>query len=363
MPDPDFPLLYRRLLARDQALHFAYDVTARRVVHVSEAYERVMGGAAARVNEELPGWLTRLHPDDRPLLQQQLQQALAGELVQDVEVRVPQADGRTQWLRVTACGEQLPHGSFYLSGRVEDVTLAKENSVNAEKFTTKKNAILEILSHDLAAPLVQLQQLTTTLRAEVGETSPMLLHLLDLMERTSSEGVRLIRDFVDTEFLESANVDLKRERTDLVPWLATLLEEYQRMAPHTRVPVDFVAPPQPVYALVDVNKFQQVLNNLVSNALKFTPDGGRISVRVTAANQRAIVTVADTGVGIPAALQPHLFERFTKARRPGLRGEKSTGLGMSVIKTLVGLHQGTIAFTSTEGAGSTFTIELPVALA
>lgn len=191
----------------------------------------------------------------------------------------------------------------------------------------------------------------------------MMLHLLELMERTCTEGVSLIRDFVDTEFLESANVELKRERTDLVGWLATLMAEYQRSERHTHLHFDFTAPPQPVYVFLDINKFQQVINNLVSNALKFTPDGGRIGVRVTVHDGRAVVTVTDTGVGIPKKLQPVLFEKFTKARRPGLRGEKSTGLGMSVIQTLVGLHQGTIhfTFTSAAGTGTTFTIALPLA--
>ena len=110
-----------------------------------------------------------------------------------------------------------------------------------------------------------------------------------------------------------------------------------------------------------MNKFAQVLTNLVSNALKFTPDGGRVSVRIAAYPGGVRVQVRDTGVGIPAELQPHLFEAFTKARRPGLRGEPTTGLGLALCKTIVEWHQGTIAVASAEGEGSTFTVEIPQA--
>ncbi|RZL10649.1 MAG: ATP-binding protein [Hymenobacter sp.] len=104
----------------------------------------------------------------------------------------------------------------------------------------------------------------------------------------------------------------------------------------------------------------QVLNNLLGNCLKFTPDGGVVSVRVTQQPTQILLTVADTGIGIPAALLPRLFERFTPARRVGLRGEKSTGLGMSVIKTIVALHHGRIWVESEENRGTTFFIQLPL---
>ncbi|GGG61750.1 PAS domain-containing sensor histidine kinase [Hymenobacter glacieicola] len=359
----NYPLLFRSLLDRGKAVHFAYHISEQRVVYVSQAYEQVLGGAPENVNEDLPGWLARLHPDDLLHLRQRLHHALGGELVQDVEVRVRQPDGRTQWLCLSAAREELSDGQLYLSGTALDITRSKETSLNAQKFNTKKDATLEILSHDLASPLALLQQLTEELRYEAqGRATDTMQQLLQLMQRTCTEGVNLIRDFVDNEFLESANVVLKKERTDLTGWLATIMEEYQRSERHTHLHFVFHAPAQPVYVSVDINKFQQVINNLISNAIKFTPDGGRITLSLEQRAGRAVVRVADTGVGIPAPLQPLLFDKFTKARRPGLRGEKTTGLGMSIIQTIVELHEGTIRFTSTEDAGSAFTIALPASV-
>ncbi|HEX8429026.1 PAS domain-containing sensor histidine kinase [Hymenobacter sp.] len=357
---PDYPLLFRSWLDRSKTLYFAYDLAARRVVYVSEAYAQIMGRAAAQVNEDLPALLERLHPDDLLMLRRQLALVLDNELVQDVEVRVLEPNGQTtQWLSLSACREQLPDGALYLSGTIVDISRSKADSLNAQKFNAKKNATLEILSHDLASPLVLTQQITQHLKSQFTKTDEANQHLIKLIERVCTDGLNLIRDFVNQEFLESSSIQLKLERTDLVGWVATILEEYQRSEQHMTLRFDFVALQQPVYVTLDVNKFEQVINNLISNAMKFTPDGGHITVKVAQQQDRAVMQVTDTGVGIPEHLQPVLFDKFTKARRPGLRGEKTTGLGMSVMQTIVELHQGTIGFTSTEGQGTTFTIEIP----
>jgi two-component system sensor histidine kinase VicK len=341
----DYPLLFRSLLDRGKAVHFAYHVAERRVVYVSQAYEQVFGGAAANVNDDLPGWLARIHPDDLPHLRERMRCALAGELVQEVEIRVQQPAGGTQWVCFSVAREELADGQVYLSGTVLDITRSKENSLNAQKFNTKKDATLEILSHDLATPMALLQQLTAALGEEVqNQTTASIQHILDLMQRTCVEGVNLIRDFVNNEFMESANLELKRERTDLAGWLQTIMEEYQRSERHMHLRFVFEAPVAPVYVSVDINKFQQVVNNLVSNAIKFTPDGGCITVSLWEEAGRVVV---------------RLFEKFTPARRPGLRGEKSNGLGMSIIQTIVGLHGGTVDVASRENQGSAFTIEVP----
>lgn len=114
-----------------------------------------------------------------------------------------------------------------------------------------------------------------------------------------------------------------------------------------------------VYIEVDEMKFMQVLNNLVSNSIKFTYDNGNISLHVEEEQENILITIADDGIGIPAEYQSVLFDKFTKARRPGLRGEKSTGLGMSIVKTIIELHQGKIWFDSAEKKGSRFYIQIP----
>ena len=103
----------------------------------------------------------------------------------------------------------------------------------------------------------------------------------------------------------------------------------------------------------------QVIINLISNAQKFTGDDGKIEVVVEADEKEVIIQIQDNGIGIPKDLQPFLFDKFTRARRQGLKGEPSIGLGMSIIKTIIEWHEGSITFKSTEGKGTTFTIKIP----
>jgi two-component system sensor histidine kinase VicK len=356
----DYLELLRPFVAHHQAVHFVYQLATRQVVYVSEAYEHVVGDPIAHVNEDLPYWLQRLHPDDRALLRTRLAIAQPGDMVENLELRVTMPNGATQWLCLAACWVRDAAGQTYLTGRVDDITRTKENGILSERFNTKKNATLEILAHDLAAPMHLLQQLANHLADEVPTAQfPAMEHILELMHQTCTRGVGLIRDFVDHEFLESASVELNLRRTDLTEWGTMLLEEYQRSTAHTHLRFEYRAPAHPVYANVDVNKFQQVINNLVGNAIKFTPDGGTITVALAPHADYIHLTVTDTGVGIPAHLLPLLFDKFTKARRPGLRGEHTTGLGMSVIQTLVRLHGGRVAVASEEGTGTQVTIELP----
>jgi two-component system sensor histidine kinase VicK len=358
---PDYLSLFRSFITHRHEVHFAYEATTARLVYVNEAYEHLIGRPVAQVHEELPSLLAAVHVDDAQYLRQRLARAATDEVVEDVEVRLERGE-RRQWLRVSAQWVASPEGPTYLVGAVRDITADKEAAINAQKFNTKKDSTLEILSHDLAGPLALMQQLAEQLEWEVPASSAKARELLDLMQRTCQQGIALIRDFVDHEFLESASVELKRERADLSDWLRIIMAEYEQSTPLTHLHFHFVPLDEPLYASVDVNKLQQVVNNLVSNAIKFTPDDGHITVRLERCDGHARIIVADTGVGIPAALQPELFERFTKSRRPGLRGEQTTGLGMSVMRTIVGLHDGRIWVDSAEGQGTTVHVEVPALL-
>ena len=144
----------------------------------------------------------------------------------------------------------------------------------------------------------------------------------------------MICDFMNLEFLTSANSDLKRYRVDEGAVMREPLDQLKinyGLANH----FTHTLPNAPLYVKLDVNKFIQVLLNRVSNALKITSDAGHVSVAVEPGPGSVRIHVHEYGVGIPLDLQAVLFEPFTKARRPGLRGEPSTGLGLVLGKTIV----------------------------
>lgn len=342
-------------------VHFVYSLAAGRIVFINAAYEQVFQGTCALVNAELPGLLQRLHPDDRAYLVHYWARWQQGQPANEVEVRLLHEGRPHQWFCLTPSYRQDAQGRVLLGGALRDTSLLKRYQENTDLFNSRKNATLEILSHDLSGAFILVQQITEFLREEViSPLASRVPEMLGVLETTSRDSVKMIREeLINLEFLTSANTDLKVDRVDVGAVLRVPLDQLQtdqRVLGHVFI---YTLPVEPVYANLDVNKFTQVLINLVANALKFTPNDGHVTVHIEPGPGVIRIRVVDNGIGIPLAMQPHLFERFTKARRPGLRGEATIGLGLALCKTIVEWHHGHISVVSQEGQGSTFTIEIP----
>ena len=356
---PDYTALFARQAEASAHVQFVYDLAAGQAVFVNEAYRHVLQGNPDEVNGELPALLARLHPDDRPRLAEYWTRWCQGAMPDEVEFRLRLPNAPDQWFCLTPYQEQAADGGVWLVGSLRDISVTKRYQANSDLFNSRKNATLEILSHDLSGAFIMVQQIAGFLQEEVqAPANAEVTSMLRTLETTSRDSVKMIRDFINLEFLTSANSDLKRDRVDVGAVLREPLDQLKSssgLAHH----FTFTLPTAPLYANLDVNKFTQVLLNLVSNALKFTPDAGHVSVTVEPGPGSVRIHVRDDGVGIPLDLQPVLFEPFTKARRTGLRGEPSTGLGLVLCKTIVEWHRGTLAMDSREGEGTVFTIEIP----
>jgi signal transduction histidine kinase len=147
------------------------------------------------------------------------------------------------------------------------------------------------------------------------------------------------------------------ERTELNRFLEETVEKWQTQKGSKQI--EMISRVVPAFAAINHEKFQRVIDNLVGNALKFSKEGSRVDVTLNKKAPNIIIEVTDHGIGIPKDKLPIIFEAFTRAGRPGLNGEQSTGLGLSIVKQIVEKHKGTINVESEEGKGSTFKIVLP----
>lgn len=267
--------------------------------------------------------------------------------------------GHERTLRIHA-RKLIENDQQLVVGHAEDITAYQAYSQTLAAHGNKKNAILNILTHDLIGPIGSIGNFCDLIRREMkDEAGERLLKHIDSIKKISKGCIRLIRDFIDQEFLESAAVSLVKRRLDLAAKLKSSVEEYQVMKEELGLDVVCRAPDNPVFVALDEDKFMQVIQNLILNALKFTPQGGTITLDLVEEERQVIVSVADTGIGIPAKDHTTLFDKFSDARRKGLHGEKSTGLGMSIIKTIVEWHGGKVWLESEENVGTTFYISLP----
>ena len=359
----DFLPIFMAQVNASSQVQFVYDIVAQRVVFVNQAYEQVLSGTNAGVNAELPALLARIHPDDQGYLAEHWARWLRGEQLGEIEGRLLHGGELTQWFAAVPYYHQ-PDAAVrpLLVCTLHDISAAKHHQANSDLFNSRKNVTLEVLSHDASGAFIMMEQISQYLRDELPEASqPQVAKMLDMLESTSRESVKMIRDLISIEFAAAGTTNLKIDRVDFGLIMRGPLEQlytgYELLGHHFA----YVLPAEVVYVNLDVNKFTQVVINLVSNAMKFTRDEGHVTVTVTGLADRVRVEVADDGVGIPAAMLPHVFERFTRARRLGLRGEETIGLGLSLCKTIVEWHDGTLSVASTEGQGTVFTVELPLA--
>ncbi|WP_316738568.1 ATP-binding protein [Pedobacter aquatilis] len=248
----------------------------------------------------------------------------------------------------------------HIYGIIEDFTIEQENKIHIEQINARKNVTLEVLAHDLKEPMGMIRMTVSSLendldRLAVKDLASALHFIKDMCERN----LKLVRSMVNHEFLKSSVVAIKKERADLVWELKDVVRFYNRShLQHARNFI-FSSAQEKIFLNLDSMKFLQVINNLISNAIKFTVDGGKIEVYAEDRTDDVLISVSDNGIGIPPAMRTELFNSSQEVLRNGLNGEESGGLGMSIIKNIVDLHGGKIWFVSEENVGTTFFISIP----
>ena len=267
--------------------------------------------------------------------------------------------GQLHYLRLSMVLTECEIKGRVITGYIDDLTGFRESLDTMEALSSKKNAVLNILSHDLAGPLGSISNYSYLLSQKADPNDTLAVKMINSIQSITKRCIRLIQEFVKLEFIEASGTDLVKTRYNLVDRISAFMEDYLQHEVELKKNFKFNFDEPAIYAEIDEYKFMQVINNLISNALKFTPDNGTIEVGLSKVNNAVRIEVTDTGIGIPEEFHETLFDKFSKARRSGIKGETSVGLGMSIIKTIVEWHKGKIWFTSKVGEGTTFYIEIP----
>lgn len=235
-----------------------------------------------------------------------------------------------------------------------------EKSAEIEVANHVKDEILGIVAHDLRNPLAAIESITSLMQLDEHLDEEGMDNVL--MIKASCERAKLIIN----DLLEVARNDMDSEfevsKTDLNRFLFHITEEWLNNKT-TPAKIVYHGTKQPVYVWINKEKIRRVMDNLISNAVKFSGHDNHIEISLRHANGFAFIDVKDFGVGIPNDLLPNVFDRFSKASRKGLHGEESIGLGLSIVKQIVTKHGGEVKVKSVEKKGTTFTISLHQSLA
>lgn len=243
-----------------------------------------------------------------------------------------------------------------LGRRAAEAVQAARSYHAARAATAARDDMLAVVAHDLRNPLNTIH-MGSTLALEVLGTDPGTpgRRQLEIIERSAKQMRRLINDLLDATRLQSGQLELDLAPTNPADILAEALEVLHPLAVHAGLTLTAESDPGLPSLLVDAGRLQQVLSNLVGNAIKFTPRGGRVSMLARRATDGVSFTVSDTGPGIAPDQLPHIFGRFWQARRTDRRG---LGLGLSIAKGIVEAHGGAIEVASEPGVGSTFSFTI-----
>jgi signal transduction histidine kinase len=247
---------------------------------------------------------------------------------------------------------EAPDGSF--AGRVwtlREVTADRE-------LDRMRDAFVATVSHELRTPLTSISGFLEMMQEEEHGLGESGRRYLDVIRRSANRLHALVEDLLLVAQIEAKRVELQLAPVDVAELAASAVESARPSADEKGVRLDVVVDHPPVVH-ADRDRLTQVLDNLVSNAVKFTESGGRVRVEAAAHDGGARLVVTDTGIGIPAAEQGQVFSRFFRASTATQQAIPGTGLGLAISRALVEQHGGTIAMVSEVGRGTRVTVTLP----
>lgn len=285
-----------------------------------------------------------------------------GAHVRNLRLRLHRADGEERLISINGAPVTDDEGTvqqavFSIIDITEQVTRERqleEAKDEAERASRLKSSFLANMSHDVRTPLSSIMSLTELLSMEAPDN---LQKRISLIERSSVRLLNTIDSVLDLSKIESGSIDPDLKSVDVADELLGTVEIFRPQAAKKSIDLQASIPDAPVEATIDPAYLHRISDNLIGNAVKFTPEGGCVSVRLEHTAETLVLEVSDTGIGIDDDFLEDLFEAFT--RGANVRGEQGSGLGLAITKRLAEMMGGTIKVDSVVGEGTTFTVTLP----
>jgi len=318
------------------------------------------------------------HADDLPSLHQSIEQSRQTLEQWSWEGRLTTPSGREKWIRGMAQPERMPDGTTLWDGLIIDISDRKQAEAELQaaydqleisneelsRATRLKDEFLANMSHELRTPLNAILGMSEALQEEVyGELNRQQKSALQTVERSGTHLLSLINDILDLSKIEAGQVELHCTPTDVRQICHASWSFVKQLALKKRLSLDMQVSTRLPSLLVDERRIRQVLINLLNNAVKFTPEGGRITLSARRLGETTLegveFLVEDTGVGIAPENLDRIFHPFTQIDGALNRQYEGTGLGLTLIKQIVSLHGGEVSVSSELGTGSCFRFTLP----
>ncbi len=307
------------------------------------------------------GWRDVHHPNTVDDVLRRWQHSLDSGEPLDMEFPLKGADGEFRWFLTRVKPLRDASGKIVRwFGTNTNIHEQREAGRKAEEASSAKDVFLATASHELRTPLNAILGWARMLRSGQLDASTYL-RAVETIERNAQAQVRLIEDILDGSRLITGNLQLEIRPLDMTALVRAALEAVRPAAVAKKIEITVHVDPDAARIVGDPERLQQVVWNLATNAIKFTPKGGHVEVRLVRAGTSIELVVKDSGQGIQADFLPHVFERFRQAEGSTTRRHGGLGLGLALVRHLVEAHGGTVrAESEGDGRGATFIVRLPV---
>ena len=306
-------------------------------------------------------WLDAyIPPEEHERVHQAIEHAIRGKTVFELEHRVNRVDGTYGWTYSRAVPMLDEHGNIHeWIGAASDITSRKEAEQTLMESVRRKDEFLAMLAHELRNPLAPISaaaQLLQTIKLDEKRVQ----HSCQIIGRQVRHMTGLIDDLLDVSRVSRGLVELINVPLNIRDIVANAVEQATPLIHSRRHNLQVHLPPDSDMVMGDEKRLVQVIANILNNAAKYTPEGGNISVEIGVQESQVVIDVLDDGIGMDPQLASRVFDLFAQGRRSSDRSSGGLGLGLALVKSLVGLHHGSVTCTSAGiGKGSKFTVRLP----
>ena len=372
---------YRQLVQALPVAFYATDASGR-VTLYNEAAASLLGRTPT-IGEELAGGDFKLYRVDGTPMALKPQAATATEAEHGIEAIVERPDGSIRnviaYPHVFLDAQGHVHGAINamvditerkavehalatakddLGRQVAELTSLHARLRDADR---RKDVFLATLAHELRNPLTPIRNAMHVIRL-AGDNRAAVARTRGMVERQLAQLVRLVDDLLDVSRISRSKIELRRERVELSAVVRQAIETSTALVDHYGHRLELALPAAPIHVIVDSARLAQVFSNLINNAAKYTPPGGRIRVSVTDDGAEASVAVRDNGIGLPGEMLGSVFEMFTQLDTALDKSRGGLGVGLAIVKRLVEMHGGrVVARSDGPDTGSEFVVHLPVA--
>jgi PAS domain S-box-containing protein len=304
--------------------------------------------------------LTRfILPEDQDIYYRHRKQLFETGTPQVYDLRVLRADADPFWVRLETTEAQDANGASVCRAVMSDITVRKQAEEKLAELDRRKDQFLAMLSHELRNPLAPILNAVQLLQLQKGQNS-VQQKALAIIERQVGQLTHLVGDLLEVSRAITGRIQLCQEQVAVSSIVERAVETARPLIDQRKHELTVSLPPDPIWLYADASRLEQVVTNLLTNAAKYTNDGGHIWLSAQQEGDKAVLRVRDTGLGIAPAFLPHVFELFTQAERSSDRSQGGLGIGLTLAKRLVEMHGGTIGVSSTLGQGSEFVVSLVV---